>query len=259
MSRNNVATIRRLTLREVAQKVVGTQLGFLHFILTPVLLLIVYTFVFSQVFAIRWGAENLGVGGFSLRLFAGLIAFNFFAEIFNRSAGLVLANNNYVKKVVFPLETLVPTAIASALVGVACNYGVFFAAYLYFEGLPTAHVVWLPLLWLPMILISAGIGWLFASLGVFVRDIGPLAGVVTTLIMFLTPIFYPLSMVPPPYAGLIALNPIASIVEEMRGVLFESRSPDPLTVAALLLTSLLIAQFGYWFFMRTKSGFADVV
>ena len=259
VSQPNFALISRLSLREVAQKVVGTQLGWLHYILTPMLLLSVYTFVFSKLFAIRWGEADLGLGGFALRLFTGLIAFNFFAEVFNRSPRLVVSNASYVKKVVFPLEALVPIAIVSGMVGVLANYAVFFAAYAYFEGLPTSHALWLPVLWMPLVLCLAGLGWLLAALGVYLRDFDQFVGVLTTLLMFLTPIFYPLAMVPEPYKRLLALNPITYVIEEMRGVLFEARSPDPTSLATMMLVSLLVAQCGYWFFMRTRKGFADVL
>ncbi|RMF01384.1 MAG: ABC transporter permease [Alphaproteobacteria bacterium] len=222
-------------------------------------MLLVYAFVFSAVFAVRWPNATESFGDFALRLFAGLIPFQFFAEVVNRAPSLVLENATYVKKVVFPLQTLVPTAIVSALFSAGCSYAILAAGYFLVEGLPPLSMLWLPVLWLPLILLTAGIGWALASLGVFLRDLRQLVTIVTSLLIFLTPVFYPLAMVPEAYRPLVLANPLSYLIESMRTALFQGQGPALLPLALSLLAGLAVAQVGYWGFMRTRKAFADVM
>ena len=253
------STIRILAAREIRERIVGTYLGLGHYVLLPLMMLLVYAFVFSAVFAVRWPNATGSFGDFALRLFAGLIPFQFFAEVVNRAPSLVLENATYVRKVVFPLETLVPTAIASAAFAAGCSYLILLIGYLAIVGLPPLAILWLPLLWLPLVLLTLGVGWALASLGVFLRDLRQLVTIATSLLIFLTPIFYPLTMVPEPYRPLVLANPLSYLIESMREALFEGRPPSLLPMALSLLAGLIIAQIGYWGFMRTRKAFADVM
>jgi lipopolysaccharide transport system permease protein len=253
------ATIRLLAEREVRSRIAGTYLGFGHYVLLPVLMLLVYAFVFSVVFSVRWPNAEDTFGSFALRAFAGLIPFQFFAEVVNRAPGLVLENPTYVKKVVFPLETLVPTAISVALFSTFVTSGVFLVAYIWSYGLPPVTALWWLVLWPPLILITAGFAWGLASLGVFLRDLRQLVAILTSILIFLAPVFYPLSMVPKPFEPLILANPVSYLIEAMRAAIFDAQSPSLAVFTFYLIGSVVLAQTGYWGFMRCRKAFADVM
>jgi lipopolysaccharide transport system permease protein len=253
------ANVHLLAEREIRARIVGTYLGLGHYVLLPILMLLVYSFVFSIIFSVRWtGADNT-FGSFAMRVFIGLIAFQFFSEVVNRAPGLVLENPTYVKKVVFPLETLVPTAILIALFSAAIMFAVFMVAYVWIYGFPPLTALWTAVLWPPLILLTSGLAWGLASLGVFLRDLRQLVSILTSVLIFITPVFYPLSMVPPPYDTLVASNPLSYLIEMMRVAVFDGRGPDLLILAGYYLGGLAFAQLGYWVFMRTKKAFADVI
>nr|VFK11756.1 MAG: lipopolysaccharide transport system permease protein [Candidatus Kentron sp. LPFa] len=254
--RRNIAVLAK---REIKSRIVGTLLGRFHFILFPVLMLLIYTFIFSVVFAIRWQGTEGGFGSFALRMFSGLILFQFFSEVITRAPGLVLENPSYVKKVMFPLETLVPLAIVVSLFSATISYGVLLIGYALLEGPPPLEAMWITVLWPPLILITAGLAWMIAGFGVYLRDLRQIMPILTSVLMFLSPIFYPLSMVPQPYNLLIALNPLSLLIETMRNALFDATKPTLLLVVGYYFVAVVIAQAGYWIFMRVRTGFADVV
>ena len=253
------ATMLLLGLREIRGRFIGTYLGFGHYVLLPLVMLLVYAFVFGVVLNIRWPGATADLGDFALRLFAGLIAFQFFAEVVSRAPSLVVANPTYVSKVVFPLQTLVPSALLSALFGAFWATLILIAGYVATRGAPPLTALWLPLWWLPLILVTAGVGWALAALGVFVRDLQQLATIAVSLLLFLTPVLYPLSMVPEPWRAIIALNPLSLIIEAMRDALFAGRGPDAFSLLGLIAISFLVAQAGFMLFMRMRKAFADVL
>ena len=171
-------------------------------------MLVVYTFVFSVVFNARWSAGSDSKTEFALVLFAGLIVFNLFAECANRAPGLILANVNYVKKVVFPLEILPWVALGSAMFHAMISLGVWLAAYVLLFGLPHVTALFLPLVFLPLAFFIMGVSWALASLGVYLRDVSQFVGILTTVLMFLSPIFYPVTALPEAYRSFLLLNPL---------------------------------------------------
>jgi len=257
--RHKTANVRLLASREIRARIVGTYLGFGHYLLLPLLLILIYSFVFTTIFSVRWGASNANFGSFALRVFIGLIAFNFFAEVVNRSPGLVLDNATYVKKVLFPLETLVPIAVVVALFSALITFIVFLAAYIWAYGLPPRTVFWLGALWPPLTLLTTGLAWGLAALGVFLRDLRQLVSIFTSALMFLAPVFYPMSMVPAPYDSLVLLNPLSWLIESIRAATFDDSSPDILVLICYYVGTFVFAQFGYWGFMRARKAFADVI
>ena len=168
-------------------------MGILWSFFNPVLMLIVYTFVFSIVFKARWIGGTDSKTEFALVLFAGLMMYNLFAECINRAPGLVLGNVNYVKKVVFPLEILPIVAIGSATFHLIISLFVWLCFYLIFIGVPPSTIGLLPVLLFPFFLMILGLTWLLASLGVYLRDVTQIIGILTTALLFLSPIFYPIS------------------------------------------------------------------
>lgn len=255
----NRQLIGTLIQREVLGRYKGSVLGIFWSLITPILMLAVYTFVFSVVFKARWGAGGDSKTEFALVLFAGLIIFNLFAECIGRAPGLILANVNYVKKVIFPLEILPLVSMGSALFHFSVSLGVWFIAYLIFFGVPHWHVVVLPLVLFPLVIFVVGLSWALSSLGVYLRDVGQLIGLIITVVMFLTPIFYPASALPVEYQPLIYLNPLTPPIEMTRGVLYWGKLPDFSMLAIYTACSLACAMLGFAWFQETRKGFADVI
>jgi lipopolysaccharide transport system permease protein len=255
----NRSLIAQMVRREVIGRYRGSTMGIAWSFFHPVLMLTVYTFVFSVIFKTRWSAESTSKTEFALLLFAGLIVFNLFAECANRAPTLILSNINYVKKVVFPLEILPWVALGSALFHALISLGVWTLAYTIFFGIPHATTLLMAVVILPLLLFIAGLTWALAALGVYLRDVSQFIGIVTTVLMFLSPIFYPASAIPEKYRVLLNLNPLTSAVEQTRDVLFWGKVPDPLVFLAYLAGATLVAWLGFIWFQKTRKGFADVL
>ena len=255
----NRSLIKALAQREVVGRYRGSVMGILWSFFNPVFMLLVYTFVFSVIFKARWSGGSDSKTEFALILFAGLIVFNLFAECFNRAPGLILANVNYVKKVVFPLEILPWVALGSALFHALISLGVWLIAYLILFGVPHITVLLFPLVILPLLLLIMGLTWALASLGVYLRDVSQFIGILTTVLMFLSPIFYPASALPEAYRHLLLLNPLTPVIEQARDVLFWGKVPNMTILSIYLLMTAFIAWLGFAWFQKTRKGFADVL
>jgi lipopolysaccharide transport system permease protein len=255
----NRRLIAVLVRREVVGRYRGSFLGILWSFFNPVLMLIVYTFVFSVVFKARWNASNHSNTEFGLVLFAGLIMFNLFAECVNRSPTLILSNVNYVKKVVFPLDILPWVALGSALFHAVISLAVWVVAYFILFGNPPATILLLPVIFVPLGLMIMGFSWALASLGVYLRDVSQFIGIFTTALMFLSPVFYPASALPEEYRRLLFLNPISLAIEQARDLMFWGRLPDLYVLATYGLVASLAAWLGFAWFQKTRKGFADVL
>lgn len=227
----------------------------------PVFMLVVYTFVFSEVFKSRWGE----IGGddskiqFAVVLFVGMIMLGLFSEVLNRAPGLIVSNVNYVKKVIFPLEILPVVAMGASLFHSLISLGVLMAAFLVFNGYIHWTVIFIPLVLLPLVILTMGIAWMLASLGVFIRDVGQTIAIVTTVLMFLSPVFYPVTAVPERFRPFIMANPLTFIIEQAREVLIWGHLPNWVGLGAYTMTTIGIAWVGYAWFQKTRKGFADVL
>lgn len=251
--------IRRLTRRELEARYRGSMLGALWMIVTPLLMLAVYTFVFTSIFKARWGAQGGGSLEFALLLFSGLILFTIFAECVTRAPGLMLENVSYIKKVVFPLDILPVINLMVALVNAVVSFVILLVFYLPILGLPPPTTLLMPLVVLPLCLYTIGISWFLASVGVYLRDIRQVVGVLVTLLMFLSPIFYPLEAVPDDLRALIDFNPFTPMLEQSKDLLFWGRVPDAGGWLLSLLGGYVFAWLGYAWFVKTRKGFADVM
>ena len=250
----------RLGERDVLGRYRGSLLGLAWSFLQPMAMLAVYTFVFSQVFQARWGNQaDGGPLGFAINLFAGLIVFNLFAECMNRAPRLILEHPNYVKKVIFPLEILGAVVVGSACFHALCSLAVLMAFQLIGSQHLPATYLWLPLVWLPLILCCLALTWLLAALGVFLRDIGQVIGVVVSMLLFLSPVFFPLSGLSPPLQRLIGLNPLAQVIEQTRTVTVQGGPPSPAYLLGGLLLGVLASEVCFRGFERAKRAFADVM
>ena len=245
--------------RDVVGRYRGSFIGILWSFLNPLFMLAVYTFVFSVVFRARWGAGSESRTEFALVLFAGLMVFNLFAECINRAPGLVLSNVNYVKKVIFPLEVLPWISLGSALFHSLVSFTVWMLAYIALYGVPHITVLYLPLVIAPLILMILGLSWMLASLGVYLRDVSQFIGILTTILMFLSPIFYPVTALPEAYRSILYLNPLTLIIEQVRNVLYWGVPPDFYVLGLYFLISAAVAWAGFAWYQKTRKGFADVV
>jgi lipopolysaccharide transport system permease protein len=257
----NRRLIVQMTKREVVGRYKGSIMGLTWSFFNPVFMLVVYTFVFSEIFKFRWG----GIGGddsktqFALVLFVGMIVLNLFSEILNRAPGLILSNVNYVKKVVFPIEILPVIAMGAALFHSFISLGVLLAAFALFNGYLHWTVVFTPLVLLPLVILTLGLSWMLASLGVFLRDVGQTIGIITTVLMFLSPVFYPVTAVPESTRPFIMANPLTFIIEQAREVLIWGHLPNWMGLGSYALAAVAIAWAGYAWFQKTRKGFADVL
>lgn len=251
--------IWRMARREIDSRTRSTSLGTVWLVLSPLLLLSAYTFVFTFIFKSRWNVPSDGDGSVALFLFSGMTVFSIASECINRAPGLVMENVSYVKKVVFPLEILPWISLISSLTMAGINFALLLVTQLLFFGLPPVTVLLLPLVLLPLVLVTLGLSWFLASLGVFLRDIKHITGFLVTVMMFLGPVFYPLSAVPEKFRVLMYLNPITLPIEQTRQVMFWGQMPDPLPFAAALAAGVVISSLGFAWFMKTRKGFADVL
>ena len=255
----NRELIKASVKREVLGRYRGSALGLLWSFFNPIFMLAVYTFVFSEVFKARWNAGSDSKTEFALVLFAGLIVFNLFAECINRAPGAILSNVNYVKKVVFPLEILPVVTLLSVLFHGLISLSVWLLAYLMFFGLPHATVLYLPLVILPLLLLILGLSWALSSLGVYLRDVSQFVVLITMVLMFLSPIFYPTTALPEHYRLLLYLNPLTAVIEQTRDVLFWGKAPDFFVLGIYWVATLGAAWLGFAWFQKTRKGFADVL
>lgn len=251
--------IWQMTKRDVIGRYRGSVMGLFWSFFNPLLLLAVYTFVFSVVFQARWGVDTGNKMNFAVVLFSGLIVHAFFADCINRAPGLILSNVNYVKKVVFPLEILPWIAMGSALFHAGMSLLVLLGFIAWTNGGFHWTVIFLPVVLSPLLLLTMGASWFLASFGVFVRDVGQAMGLVTMALMFLSPIFYPISSLPEAYRGYLYLNPLTFMIGQTRAVLLMGNLPNWAGLGLYLLISLLVAWLGLFWFQKTRKGFADVL
>ena len=251
--------IRLLTHHEIVSRYRGSLLGVLWALLHPMVMLTVYTIVFRGAFGMRWGTDGESALDFGLLLFSGLIVHTLFSESLHRAPHLIVSHSNYVKKVVFPLEILAWTSLGTALFHAAISALVLvvFNAILH-RALPWTALS-LPLLLLPLMFITVGISWFLASAGVFLRDIGQVIGPITTVMLFLSPVFYPPTALPESYRFLLYANPLTFFITQAQDILIWGKSPSWIGIGIACAISYPVAWFGLLWFQKTRKAFADVL
>ena len=252
--------IWQLTRREVEGRYRGSFIGIFWSFVSPLVLLGIFTFVGGVVLKIRWSESSTGgLGDFALMLFAGLIAYSVFGECVSRAASLIVAVPSYVKKVVFPLEVLPVSVLGSALFHGLVSLAALFTFSLVHRGTLPWTIVFLPLAALPLALLSLGLTWFLASLGVFLRDLGYAVPLLLQVVFFATPIMYPAESVPTRFRAALYLNPLAWTVESFRALIFRGALPDWVGLVAWTAGAGVFMLLGYAWFMKTRKGFADVL
>ena len=252
--------IAQMTRRNVEMRYRGSALGIVWSFVQPLMMLCVYTFVFSVVFRAKWGVDtDGGNGSFAVIMFCGMTLYNLFAESVSSSCGTVAGQPNLVKKVIFPLEILPFCQVMTTfIIGLAWVALLFIGAWLVL-GFVGWTMLLLPVVLLPLFIFTLGVAYLVASLGVYVRDTQYVIGVILQMLFFATPIFYPISAVPERFRVILELNPLTVFIEQARNVFLYGRMPDWLFLGFATLVSLVVLQLGYFFFTKTKRGFADVL
>ena len=252
--------ILRMATREVVGRYKGSVMGLAWSFFNPILMLTVYSFVFSVVFKARWGlGDEESKTHFAVVLFVGMIVHGLLAEVLNRAPGLIIGNVNYVKKVVFPLEILPVVSMGAALFHSLISLVVLLIALVILTGYLHWTAVFIPLVLLPLVILTLGLAWMLASLGVFIRDIGQTVGIITTVMLFMAPVFFPLSALPAKYHPLIMANPLTFIIEQAREVLIFGHLPNWSGLGIYMLIASAVAWAGFAWFQKTKKGFADVL
>jgi homopolymeric O-antigen transport system permease protein len=252
--------ILQMSRREVVGRYRGSIMGLAWSFFNPILMLAVYTFVFSVVFKAKWGTGgNESHSVFAIFLFVGMIVFGLFSELVNRAPALILSNINYVKKVIFPLEILPVVGLAAALFHSLISVGVLLVAILLIKGGLAWSVVFFPLVIFPLLIATLGVAWFLASVGVYVRDVGQTVGILTSVLMFVSPVFFPVTALPEKFQIWLMINPLTFIIEQSRAVLIFGAEPNWAGLAVYAGVSFIVAWAGYWWFQKTRKGFADVL
>lgn len=251
--------IWQLARREVSQRYSGSFLGIVWSFINPLALLLVYNFVFGTVFKARWGGVATETQDYTILLFSGMLIHGLFAECLSKSAPLILANSNYVKKVIFPLEILPWTIIGAALFHFATGLIVLSVIQVLLTGSLQWTLLYLPLIVIPYVLFLVGLSWFVSALGVFFRDIVQIVGMLVAVMMFLSPVFYSIEAVPERFRSYMLANPLTLVIEQTRQVLIYGAPPDPQVLLIISLIGIITSGLGLWFFNKTRKGFSDVL
>ncbi len=255
---NRLELILSLSRRELLARYKGSALGVIWALLTPVVTIAIFTFIFAGIFGARFGISS-SPWDYAIHLFCGLLPWTMFQESVLQSSTTIVSHANLVKRVVFPLETLPIAQTLSSLGNQLFGTVALLIAILLIRQQFPVSIFWLPVLLIPQLLFTLGVAWLVASLGVFLRDIAQGINLVMMAWMFLTPIIYPESIVPARYRLFVNLNPFTPLVRSYRRVLIEGTAPDWSGLAYFTAFALVSFFFGYWWFARTRKNFADVI
>lgn len=258
--RENFELILILSKREILSRYKGSAFGLSWSLINPLVMLVIYTLVFSIALKARWGIDqNENLLDFAIILFVGLMLHGFFAECINQSHSIIYSNVSYVKKIIFPLEVLPIINLISAFFNLFISFNIIIFANLMINQSLHFTVIVFPIIILPLVIICLGLSWLLAAVGVYFRDVGQLTGILTTALLFISGVFFPITILPEKIQFWFRLNPLAIIIEQSRQVLFLGQWPDFVTWLILMVFSLVVLLYGFSFFLKVRKGFADVI
>lgn len=255
----NAYLFRQLIKKDIEDKYKGSILGMLWSFLVPILMLIIYTFVFSEVFQAKWDIDTSNKYQFALVLFCGLSAFNLMSEVMNRATTLIASHVNYVKKVIFPLELLPVVITFSALFNCLISFVILIVVNWGLNGEISSTLYQFIFALIPLIMLAIGLGLLISAMSVYLKDIGNAISVIVTILMYLSPVFFPLSSVPDDFKGMCEVNPMTYIIENFRRVTLYNENLDWKFWGISFVMALVVYFIGNVVFMRAKEGFADVL
>ena len=259
----NKEIIAMLIQREIQTRYRGSWLGMGWSLINPLIMLFVYTFVFHTIFKSRWGNMGADSGDdpifFALNLFIGLIIFNIFAETTSKSPWLIIHNPNYVKKVVFPIEALSIATAASAIFQAVTGVIMLVVINWLIRGEISGTLIVLPILWIGFISNVVSLSWVISTIGVFIKDTGQVVTSWITIMMFLTPVFYPTSSLPGKITWLAKINPMGYVIESSRLIIMNNGMPEISVMIMYLVTSLIICEISLRMVQRYRRYFGDYV
>jgi lipopolysaccharide transport system permease protein len=248
--------LAQLVKRDVLLRYRGAMFGVLWIFLSPLLMLLIFAFVFGQIFQAKWPAVHAGLP-FWLVLYSGLIAFNVFSETVTRAPTSVRSYPSYVKKIIFPVHILPVVPLGAALVHAAFNFLILLAA-LAWTGNFHVDLCLIPFLLAPLIMLALGLAWFLAAWGVFIKDMSQIVPIFMQMLLFLTPVFYPVDAVPAGLRPFYRHNPLGAVIESARAVV-SSQPVDWVSWTAALGIGLLGLAAGYVFFQHSREEFADAL
>ena len=253
--------ISQLIARDIATRYKGSRLGLAWTVINPIIMISVYTLIFSQVFRVRWnstaGIEN--PLDFGINLFCGLLIFNVFSECITRGPSLITGNPNYVKKVLFPLHTLGAMLVGSASINAVISGLILIGLKVIKEGALNPNIIAIPLAWFPMLLTCLGITWMLATVGVYIKDISQVTSAGVSMLMFLSPVFYPVSALPENLKWLAGINPVAITIENTRGIIMDNSFPSLTKLIIYCVISTAWCEISYNVLAKRKNTFGDMV
>jgi lipopolysaccharide transport system permease protein len=252
----NYELIFKLISREISEKYTGTVLGIFWVVLNPLLLVFVYCFVFTQIFKASW-VDNSSPYYYFMMLYCGLIIFNLYSDVINKSTDILYCNKNFITKIKFPVEILLITSVGVSLFNATLNFLILILISLYYFYEVNYSILFLPLILIPFIIMLLGISFIFSIVGVYFKDFKNIVSFLLTLQYFMTPIFYPLSRVPEKYRFYLELTPVTFTIEQVRHVLIERINPNFYELFIYLLISIAILIVMSILFNKCKSGFSD--
>ena len=256
----HLTLLKRISAQDLAVRYKESFLGPLWAVLVPLAQLAVFTFVFGTIMQSRWGGSSQGAMDLPLNLFAGILVHTFFAEVITRSTAILGDNSSYIKRVVFPIEILPLSVVITACVNMLVSLLLLIVAVaLVHPGSAVSMVVFVPFLLMPLVIMLCGLGWLMAATSLYLPDLKQVVSPVVALLMFLSPVLFPVSSIPENYRFLVYLNPITLPVEQLRSVLILGQMPDFWLLGQYLVVALLVAWVGHAWFAILRKGFADVV
>lgn len=248
----------QLIVREVEARYRGSLLGMAWSVVSPLIMLLVYTLVFSVVFQARWGANGGDKADFALMVYSGMVLFSLFAELVNAAPRIIVGQVNFVKKVVFPLELLPLSVLGGALFNALIGFLLLLSFVLFKYGV-SHTVLFVPLVLVPFLFFLAGIGWILSALGVYLRDLGQAVAPVVGVLQFMSPIFYPADAVPASFAWFLQLSPLTWPVTALRQCLLLHTVPAWDGFLYYSIFGVAVAVLGWLIFKKTRRGFADVL
>jgi lipopolysaccharide transport system permease protein len=252
--------ILQMVRREVSARYRGSVIGVLWSLLLPLIMLAVYTFIFGVTLKVRWSQDtNENWGEFAIILFTGLILHQILADCITRAPLLMIANASYVKRVIFPLEILAWTTLGAALFQGLTGFVALCVYRLAMTGALPWTIVLVPVIVAPFALICLGLIWMLSAIGTFVRDVAQVITFVPLVLLFLGPVLFPLSALPPTARTMVILNPLTVVVMQTRNAVLLGQMPDWSALAVYSIAALVLAWAGLYVFLRSKSAFADVL
>lgn len=251
--------IAQLVRRELALKYTGSILGTMWVVITPLLMLAIYTIFFSVVIKAKWSGAGFESDSFALLLFAGLLVHAFYSEILVSAPHIIVSNVNYVKKIIFPIEVLAIVQTLTASVALVVNLFLLIIFIAIFDGLPSVSILFCFLLALPLFFVGLGTSWILSALGVFFRDISQISGLISAALLFASPVFYPVSALPDQYQRFLYLNPLTFLIEQMRIVTLADELPDFAMLSLYIIGASLFSYASFYFVRKVSRGFADAL